>query len=312
VAGLRNELRWSKSRGVVFRECLRKYYLRYYGAWEGWKSTAPEEARRSYRFSKMLTLATLAGQAVHQEIARHLNAIRRGESAPIDAEGAVAWMRRVWKDTEQKLYLKNPKRHPPLMEIYYDCLPPEEKRRAFAQRVRDCLDAFARSAVYAEIARGGPESWLWVERDDDTFDPRTIFSIEWDEAFGSPDFVRQEHDRLEIYDWKTGVETPEDEVQVTVYAAWAVEQLQAPPDAIEGRLVYLNDGARVERVTITPNDIENVRRLIQDELGQMKRLLLDAQSNTPQPMEHFPQTDDRALCRRCEYREVCFPAGVHS
>lgn len=305
---LRNELRWSKSRGVVFRECLRKYYLRYYQGWEGWKSAAPPAARLAYRFSKMATLATLAGTTVHRAIARALNALRRGEPAVLDAEAAVESMRRVWRDTEAKLYLKNPKRHPPLMEVYYDEKPSPERRQMYAQRVRDCLAAFERSEVFADIrAHGG---FLWVERDDDAFEPRTIFQVEWDEAYGSPDFVREADGRVEIFDWKTGTESPEDEVQVTVYAAWALEQLQADPAAIEGRLVYLNDGARVERVSISPNDIENVKTLILDELGGMKRVLVDAQSNTPKPPVEFPMTDDRALCRRCEYREICFPGGV--
>lgn len=305
---LRNELRWSKSRGVVFRECLRKYYLRYYQGWEGWKAGAPAVNRLAYRFSKMATMATLAGSTVHRTIARALHAVRRGEPPVLDAEAAVESMRRVWRDTEAKLYLKNPKRHPPLMEVYYDMKPTPERRQTYAQRVRDCLGAFERSEIFTDIcARGG---FLWVERDDDAYEPRTVFQVEWDEAYGSPDFVREVDGRVEIFDWKTGTESPEDEVQVTVYAAWALEQLQADPAAIDGRLVYLNDGARVERVSISPNDIENVRRLILDELGQMKRVLVDAASNTPKPPADFPMTDDRALCRRCEYREMCFPNGV--
>ena len=305
---LRNELRWSKSRGVVFRECLRKYYLRYYQGWEGWKSNATAANRLAYRFSKMPTLATLAGSAVHRAIAHALHALRRGEPHSLDPEGAVESMRRVWRDTESKLYLKNPKRHPPLMEVYYGDRPDPERRQMFAQRVRDCLAAFERSEIFADIrARDG---FLWVERDDDAFEPRTIFQVEWDEAYGSPDFVREVDGRVEIFDWKTGTESPEDEVQVTVYAAWALEQLQADPKSIEGRLVYLNDGARVERVAITPNDIENVKTLILDELVGMKRGLVDAQSNTPKPIGDFPMTEDRALCRRCEYREMCFPDGI--
>ena len=130
------------------------------------------------------------------------------------------------------------------MEVYYDEKPSPERRQMFAQRVRDCLAAFERSEIFADIrARDG---FLWVERDDDAFEPRTIFQVEWDEAYGSPDFVREVDGRVEIFDWKTGTESPEDEVQVTVYAAWALEQLQADPKSIEGRLVYLNDGARVE------------------------------------------------------------------
>lgn len=310
MAGIRNELRWSKSRGVVFRECLRKYYLRYYQSWEGWKAGAPEPVRLAYRLSKMVTLATLAGQAVHAALARHLHALRRGERPTLDPEEPVAEMRRVWKDTEAKLYLKNPKRHPPLMEVYYESAPSPQKRQEFAQRARSCLANFAASALYRDLLADDPRAWVWIERDDDAFEPRTIFPVEWDEAFGSPDFVRLSEGKLQIYDWKTGVESPEDEVQVTVYGAWAVEQLGAAPDAIEGRLVYLNDGARLEHVKISPHDIEHVKTMILDELGAMKELLVDARSNTPQPAARFGQTSDRVLCRRCEYRGICFPEGV--
>lgn len=310
MAGIRNELRWSKSRGGVFHECLRKYFLRYYHSWEGWKASAPEPVRKAYILSKMMSMATLAGQAVHRSIARHLNGLKRGQTLPLDPEGAVGWMRRVWKDTAGQLYLKNPKRHPPLLEVYYDQRPSPERRQEYAARVRNCLANFEASALYRSILQSGPESWVWIDRDDDQFEARTIFQVDWDEAFGSPDFVRTVEGRIEIYDWKTGIDTPEDEVQVTVYGAWAVEQLQARPDAIDGRLVYLNDGARVEPVRISPHDIDHVRSLILDELAEMKTKLVDAQTNTPHPMTEFPMTDDRVLCRRCEYQEMCFPEGV--
>ena len=46
---LTNDFSWSKSRHEKFQECLRAYYLHYYGSWGGWEEGRERRAARSSR-----------------------------------------------------------------------------------------------------------------------------------------------------------------------------------------------------------------------------------------------------------------------
>ena len=63
-----NEFSWSKTRDEMFRDCLRKYYFHYYGAWGGWDPHADERTRQLYILKNLQTRAMWAGDRVHRAI----------------------------------------------------------------------------------------------------------------------------------------------------------------------------------------------------------------------------------------------------
>jgi len=77
---LTNDFSWSKSRDDKFRECLRAYYLHYYGSWSGWEPDVSEDIRRLYILKKLSNRYNWAGSVVHDAIRHSLLAIRFGRA----------------------------------------------------------------------------------------------------------------------------------------------------------------------------------------------------------------------------------------
>jgi hypothetical protein len=89
VEPLENTFSWSLSRHRTFRECPRKYWFHYYGAWGGWEYDAPPEARELYLLKNLTGLHLIAGDVVHRAIERVLEEVALGAVA--HAETVVAW-----------------------------------------------------------------------------------------------------------------------------------------------------------------------------------------------------------------------------
>ena len=115
--------------------------------------------------------------------------------------------------------------------------------------------------------------------------------------------------RVNIVDWKTGRgEGRFNEVQVAGYALYATEQGWAPEaDQISTELDYLVI-PKVVRRSVNAKGIENARRFIEKSAATMKALLVDPQLNVAR-LEDFPMVDRPQLCRRCNFRKLCFPRG---
>ena len=76
MAELKNEFSWSKSRDAAFRECLRRYFFQYYGAWGGWYNDAEPRTRKLYVLKQLKNRAMWAGEKVHDCIERGLQNVR--------------------------------------------------------------------------------------------------------------------------------------------------------------------------------------------------------------------------------------------
>ena len=70
MADLVNEFSWSRTRDNVFKECRRRYFYQYYGAWGGWDADADPLVRRLYVLKKLGTRQMWAGRLVHETIER--------------------------------------------------------------------------------------------------------------------------------------------------------------------------------------------------------------------------------------------------
>ena len=65
-----------------FAECRRRYYFDYYFSWSGWNATADAGRRQAYLLKKMTRMPMLAGDLVHQAIARYYGARDAGAQWP--------------------------------------------------------------------------------------------------------------------------------------------------------------------------------------------------------------------------------------
>jgi hypothetical protein len=113
-----------------------------------------------------------------------------------------------------------------------------------------------------------------------------------------------------IVDWKTGRgEGRFSEVQLAGYALYAARQgWVQEPEEIETELAYLAVPRFVRR-HIDRRKLEIAQAFIEKSASNMKALLIDPAGNLAR-LEDFPMIDRPRVCRRCNFRRLCFPRVV--
>jgi hypothetical protein len=108
-------------------------------------------------------------------------------------------------------------------------------------------------------------------------------------------------------DWKTGRSQGRfNDVQLAGYALYAAEQGWATgPAGITTELAYLAI-PRFWRKSVDQGRLDHARSFVVRSAGKMKSLLLDPVLNLAQ-MEDFSRVDRPQICRRCNFRRLCFP-----
>ena len=168
------------------------------------------------------------------------------------------------------------------------------------------LQHFFKSDTLRRALEVGRERWLALE-------DLVAFHVGDVEVLVRMDLAYRDHDgRVVIVDWKTGRnEGRFNEVQVAGYALYAAEQgWVEEPEAITTELNYLVIPKAVRRA-VDRKRIDNARGFIQKSAGNMKALLVDPLGNLAR-LEDFPMVDRPSLCRRCNFRRLCFPVKATS
>jgi hypothetical protein len=188
-----------------------------------------------------------------------------------------------------------------LFEHEYEVAVEPEDKKLVVGIVMRSLRNFFRSQTLREALEVGRGSWLTLE-DLVTFDVSgTSVFVRMDLAF------RDRSGRVVIVDWKTGRgEGRFSEVQVAGYALYAAEAgWVRSPEEISTELAYLAVPRFVRR-SVSGKTLERARAFIEKSASGMKSLLIDPLANLAR-LEDFPMVDRPRLCRRCNYRKLCFP-----
>jgi hypothetical protein len=285
-----NPFSWSVSRHDTLSSCPRKYYFSYY---------ASQEDPEIRRLKKLSALPLWAGSVVHETIE---NFLKTNDAVPgaTEQEALIRatiheGMLRDWRDSEGgSLRFR-------LFEHEYQTPVGPDDKKILVGIVMRSLRAFFRSQILAEAMAVGRKSWLTVE-DLVSFevDGVTVF-LRMDLAF------RDKDGRVVIVDWKTGKgEGRFADVQLAGYALYAAEQGWArAPTEIATELAYLALG-RYVRKSVDADRLASARRFIVRSAGKMKTLLLDPERNLAR-MEDFSRVDRPQICRRCNFRRLCYP-----
>ncbi len=280
---------WSASRHDTFASCRRRYYYAYYAALED------EEVRR---LKKLSALPMWAGSVVHDTIERFL---RENDAIPVPEEQEALIRQAVhgtmvseWRESEAGGRFR-------LFEHEYEVPVAQEDKRIAVNVVMRSLRGFFRSEALARVMALGRERRLALE-------DLVSFEVGGTEVLLRMDLAYRESDgRVVIVDWKTGRgEGRFNEVQIAGYALYAVEQgWVSDPEEITTELDYLVLPKAVRR-TVTGQKIEAARRFIERSARDMRALLVDPEANLGR-LEDFPRIDRPQLCRRCNFRRLCFP-----
>jgi CRISPR/Cas system-associated exonuclease Cas4 (RecB family) len=284
------EFSWSVSRHDTFSSCRRKYFYSYYAALDD-----PEIAR----LKKLSALPLWAGSVVHETIEELLKT-RDAIPDPAEQEALVraavhSRMLTDWRESEAgSLRFR-------LSEHEYQVPVEAEDKKIAVGTVMRSLRNFFRSPTLAEAYAAGRERWLTIE-------DLVSFAVDGVTVFLRMDLAFRGRDgRVLIVDWKTGrAEGRFSEVQLAGYALYAAEQGWAgSPDEIATELAYLAIPRYVRR-RVDAQALDRARAFVTKSAGSMKALLLDPDNNLAR-LEDFPRVDRPQVCRRCNYRRLCFP-----
>ncbi len=281
---------WSVSRHDTFASCRRRYFYSYY---------ASNEDPEIKRLKKLSALPMWAGNVVHQAIETFL---KTRDTLPLPEEQEALIRATVhddmlanWRESEAGTAGFR------LFEHEYGTPVEQEDKRIVVNIVMRSLRAFFRSETLREVLRVGRERWLTVE-DLVSFEvgDATVF-LRMDLAYRNPE------GRVVIVDWKTGRgEGRFSEVQLAGYALYAARQgWVQEPEEIETELAYLAIPRYVRR-RVDRRKLELAQAFIEKSAANMKALLIDPVGNLAR-LEDFAMIDRPRVCRRCNFRRLCFP-----
>jgi CRISPR/Cas system-associated exonuclease Cas4 (RecB family) len=284
---------WSVSRHDTFASCRRRYYYSYYAA-----SEDPEVLR----LKRLSALPLWAGSVVHETLEAFL---RERDHIPSETE-QQAFVRAVvhermlgeWRESE-----RGPEGFRLFEHEYAQPVEPEDKKLLVGIVMRSLRNAF-RSPTLREALAVGRERWLSLEE-------LVSFQVGDTPVFLRMDLAYRTRDgRVRIVDWKTGRgEGRFSEVQLAGYALYAAEQgWVGAPEELETELAYLAIPRYVRR-SVNGQTLERARAFIEKSAASMKALLLEPSVNLAR-LEDFPMIDRPRVCRRCNFRRLCFPPAA--
>jgi len=288
-------------------QCARKIYWQYYGSWGGWDAAAPKDAALAYRLKQIKSVAMLVGELFHEVVGERLR-MRADAPSPVP----VAQIR---EEVERRLLKRlresrnrdwerfgQPKRYAILFEDYYG----PGVNTAMSDIAIEQVGGYAQwlaASPYGRRAFEVPKRRLRIV-DPPSFDDKRM-TIDGVTVYAAPDLVvEDDQGTLHIVDWKTGRAAKANIAQLSVYGLFVSEKLGAPIERITAHLVFLATG-ETERHTNLREGVAEARRMISTYTTDVRARLTDIGHNVAGDIDQFPMTDDRSLCRRCNFRELC-------
>jgi len=280
-------LGWSVSRYDKFLFCKRQYYYDYYGKYDREHSRSKIDSLK-----KMTSIPLEIGNVVHDSIKALLERLLVSER-PIDTERFIAY---AGKKTGEYCGAKT------FAEVYYGEVGAVH-RNAIFDVAEKCLRNFIRSERYAWImARAVDTKSGWVIEPPGYGETR----IDGRKAYCKVDFLFPVDSDIYILDWKTG---KRDEIkhrkQLHGYATWAAYHFGKKPAEIAPITVYLHPAYGEMALDMTTFDAGAFARQTESETREMYAFCSNIDKNIPKDKSEFVQAANRALCKFCNYRELC-------
>lgn len=286
----RRPFSWSASRHDSFETCHRRYFFSYYASHDD------PEVKRLKRLS---ALPLWAGSVVHETIEKFL---KTHDALPsLEAQEAIT---RAAVHEDMLLAWRQSEAGPDgfrLFEHEYGQPVDQEDKKILVTTVMRSLKNFFKSPTLREAFAAGKERWLTIE-------DLVSFHVGPTEVFLRMDLAyREANGRVVIVDWKTGRgEGRFNEIQLAGYALYAAQKgWVSSPEELQTELAYLAVPRYVRR-RVDETRLRHARAFIEKSAHRMRSLLLDPEQNLAR-LEDFPMIDRPRVCRRCNFRRLCFP-----
>lgn len=305
--GAHPDLSWSRSRHETFRVCRRRYYYRYYASWKGWEEEAPAESRRAYLLKQLTTLQAELGKSLH----RRAFEVGFRASQGLEPPSLETLLQRtrdelnevVLASRDRRSFVRRPAGTPFLRSVWYGGGLPEEEVEEVKARLEPVHRRLREHELWGEVGAAGTETVRHLSDPDVVPEDRLRF--QGVPVYAEPDLVLEDGEGgWTVVDWKSGRERQGDVLQVAVYGLFVRERWGA--ERIRGRVEYLDEGtSRV--VELGEEELSRAREMGAESLDEMRSLLADPEENRPRGKEAFPLTENRSVCRWCDFFELCEP-----
>ncbi len=307
MGDFKNEFGWSSSRGRLYKRCMRAFWFRHYGMWDGWNRNAHPGRRIAYRLSKMNSLIPWSGNLVHDTV--EWAVMRIAKRLPVNLDDAQRRMRsdmvRGWRESRGSDWATKPKHNLNLSEMYYEGETPEVQAKAADMRDR------AKASLSNWWDMGWPEM-LMALGVDDWVELEGLSKIRFRDMvdiFVQPDLAFWRDGRLWVVDWKTGTPKEADQRQIMIYVIWAMKRGTKLQD-IRAQLVYLGKKNKGEKtLSFTVDQMRSFANDLWDEINEVRQQLHNKEHNVARAAD-FPMTDDKEKCKWCEFRQLCHGRGT--
>lgn len=280
-------LGWSVSRYETFTACKRRYYYQYYAKYD------PTVSRDKIERLKNLTSVPLEiGNIVHKTISQFLKRLIKSTKEINRSKFQKFYERKTQIICEEKAFA----------EVHYGQMQSISKEDLLAE-VSEALDSFLESdrrKWVSEVAIRGKNDWV-IEPPG--FGESRIDNMK---VFCKVDFLFVVDKDVFILDWKTGREDErKHEKQLLGYCTWANKEHGVAEDRIEAIIAYLRPSYTEKTFKPQPNDIVGFVETIRSETNKMLEFCNNPEDNVPRQKDEFPMTEIHALCRFCNFRELC-------
>jgi hypothetical protein len=297
------ELSWSFSRIKLLKECEKKYYMNYYGSYDGWCNNSSEDVRRLYRLKCLQPMNALFGEIFHRTVQYTINNYDSENISPDifykKLHEILATKYRESKNCIDK-WMTYPKKYTMISELYYETDLTKEQGNRIRKKIEVCSNNIFKSRSFQEIINNDIKLKEMEELQHFMFNGIKVY-VKLDTLFQ----VNQ-YSKWIIVDWKTSSRPLlEDEEQMLFYAYYVSKIHHVEPEKIESRLEYIfQDSSKV--YTFSKRDFELVEAKLNNDLKVMKAYLIDEEENIPKLEVDFQQNKSRMKCSHCNYREVCY------
>jgi CRISPR/Cas system-associated exonuclease Cas4 (RecB family) len=260
----------------------------------------------AYRLKQIKTLTMLVGETFHAELAEIL---RRRPPTPkgVPVERLKADMeRRLLKRLRESRNADwdrygDAKHYAILFEDYYQSGIDAAMEADAKNVLHRCVEGLAAEPFGRRVFTVDPKQFKLIDPAD-IADTRVV----WNglTLYGSPDLVvADQNGGLHIIDWKTGKPFKPDLAQLAVYGLFVTEKFGVPLERLTAHLIYVSAGTREEHNVL--EGVEEAKRGIATYVADVQDRLTDVAANVAGDIDRFPMTEKRALCRTCNFRELC-------
>ncbi len=282
-------LGWSTSRFEVFDKCKRQYFYQYYAKY------VKDVPTYKMQMLKALTSVPLEiGNVIHDVIEAFLRRLQKSDS-DIDESRFYEYARHKAQE-----YCS----HKTFMEVYYKQKKEIDLTPVY-ERIDLCLQNFLKSPIY---------SWIFMKamcnRDNWMIEPEGYGETRLDslKAYCKMDFLFPVDDHVYILDWKTGKRDEyKHKGQLLGYAAAASSNFNISWKVIFPKIVYLSPEFSELEIPLNEDAFSSLFTKVKEQTEEMYSYCKDKNSNVPKEIEAFPKTPSTAICRFCNYQELCFP-----